>query len=89
MIWSGPEIRCELPKSDQNILKFDGVESMIGKGRILFPQHFHREAESGGEYPNFIVAIAIIIGITTIIIINIMINNIVIVNNFIIYFTFK
>ena len=51
---------------------------MRGKGRILFSQHFHREAESGAEYPNFIVAIVIIIGITSTIIIIIMINNTVI-----------
>ena len=55
------------------------MEGLRGKGRILFPQHFHREAESGAEYPNFIIVIAIITGITIIIIINnIMINNTVI-----------
>ena len=64
---------------------------MRAKGRILFSQHFHLEAEWVAEYPNFILVIVIIIGITTIIINNIVIDisSIIIVNDFIISFTFK
>ena len=64
---------------------------MRAKGRILFSQHFHLEAEWVAEYPNFILVIVIIIGITTIIINNIVIDisSSIIVNDFIISFTFK
>ena len=66
---------------------------MRAKGRILFSQHFHLEAEWVAEYPNFIlvIVIVIIIGITTIIINNIVIDisSSIIVNDFIISFTFK
>ena len=30
VISSGPEMRCELPQTDQDILKFDGVERLRG-----------------------------------------------------------